>query len=790
MSGPSHGLRWPRHLAGRGRYLADLKVPGAREAAFLRSPHAHAAILGIDVSAARAAPRIDAVFTHDDLSAVLRPWRATHGLFPDMVAPEQTALAAKRVRHVGEPVAIVVGANRAACEDALELIEVEYEALAPVAGVADALSGPAIHAEAPGNLCLEASRSTPGCAEAFAEADVVVEGAFRFGRHTGIPLEPRGLIADYEPGEGTLTVHHSHQCPSAMQEAFATLLGIEAHLVRVICPDVGGGFGIKQQVHADEMAVAAAARLIGRPVRFVADRLESMASDIQARHHEVTARLALDRSGRMIAIEVDDIHAIGPYPQYPRSSAGEGRAVLSLSGAPYALREASARSRAVFTNLGMSGHYRGVGHPIAAAVTEGLVDLAARRLGTDPWAIRRRNFATYGDGAPPSALGVCFEDLPFGACLDVLEARHPRASLDAWRAEARGRGQLAGYGIAVFIEMTSRGPGFYGDGDVRVSTRDYCTLRLEPNGAVSCLSSVTEQGQGVETGVAQIVAETIGMPRDHVRMVTGDTATTGHGGGTWGSRSLAIGGHAAWEAARALREEILEIAAGLLQRPRWDLSLRDGEISARDARTGMSLAELAALAHYRPHHLPYGGQPKLIASASFGPLDAPFRAGCGVQLSCVEIDPETGMLRLARHAVAHYCGAVVNPLLVDGQIKGGVVQGLGAALTEELDYDAEGQLLNATLAEYRVPMPVETPEIEVHHVHHPEEAAQDGRPPRHVGVGEAGTAGASAAVLNAVNDALSPRGAALWQIPATPVRVLAALDAAQGSAGVKSRTAR
>lgn len=776
MNGPSHGLRWPRHLAGRGRYLADLSVPGAREAAVLRSPHAHADILSIDATAARAAPGIDAVFTHDDLAAVLRPWRATHGLFPDMVAPEQTALAAGRVRHVGEPVAIVVGASRAACEDALELIEVDYAPRPAIAGVADALSGPAIHAGAPGNLCLEAARSTPGCAAAFAGADLVVEASFRFGRHTGIPLEPRGLIADYEPGEGTLSVHHSHQCPSAMQEAFAALLGIEAHLVRVVCPDVGGGFGIKQQVHADEMAVAAAARLLGRPVRFVADRLESMASDIQARHHEVTARLALDRSGRMLAIDVDDIHLIGPYPQYPRSSAGEGRAVLSLSGAPYALGEASARSRAVFTNLGMSGHYRGVGHPIAAAVTEGLVDIAARRLGADPWALRRRNFATYGPGSPPSALGVSFEDLPFAACLDVLEARHPRAALDAWREAARGRGQLAGYGIAVFIEMTSRGPGFYGDGDVRVSTRDHCTLRLEPNGAVTCLSSVTEQGQGVETGVAQIVAETIGLPRERVRMVTGDTAGGGHGGGTWGSRSLAIGGRAAWEAARELREEILEIAAELLQRPPWDLAIREGVIVAGDAGTGMDLAELAALAHFRPHHLPDGRQPKLVASASFGPLDAPFRAGCGVQLSCLEIDPETGILRLARHAVAHFCGAVVNPLLVDGQIKGGVAQGLGAALTEELDYDAEGQLRNATLAEYRVPMAVETPEIEVLHVHPPSEAG-NGRPPRWVGVGEAGTSGASAAVLNAVNDALAPRGAALWQIPATPARILAALDA-------------
>ncbi len=767
------GLRWPRLVTGRGRYLADLSVRGAREAALLRSPYSHAEILSVDAENARGAVGIDAVFFHDDLAAVLKPWRGAHGLFPTMVAPEQSALARDRVRHVGEPVALVVGESRAACEDALELIEVEYAPLPAVADIDAALAGdvPPIHPEAPGNLCLEAEAG-----RGFEGGDIVVGARFEFGRHTGVPLEARGLIADYAPGEGSLTVHHSHQCPAAMQEAFAALLGIEAHLVRIICPDVGGGFGIKQQMYADEMAVAAAARLLGRPVRFIADRLESMASDIQARHHRVEARLALDGDGQMRAIEADDVHAIGPYSQYPRSSAGEGRAVLSLTGAPYALETAKARSRAVFTNMGLSGHYRGVGHPIAAAVTEGLVDLAARRIGADPWTLRRQNFALYGEGRAPSALGVQFEPLPFGACLDTLEAAHPRPALDTWRDDARGRGLLAGYGIAVFIEMTSRGPGFYGNGNVRVSTRDYCTVRLEPNGAIAATSSVTEQGQGVETGVAQILAGTLGVPLERVRLSTGDTASSGPGGGTWGSRSLAIGGHAAWDAARQLRAEILEIAGDLLQRPASSLDLRHGGIITEDGPTGLDLGELAALAHFRPHELPGGRQPRLVASASFGPLDAPFRAGCGVQLSCVEIDPETGLVRAVKHAVAHWCGPVVNALMVDGQIKGGVAQGLGAALTEELVYDCEGQLLTGSLAEYRVPMPVETPDITVHHVQAPETTA--GGPPRHTGVGEAGTAGAAGAVMNAVNDALAPRRAALWQIPATPARVLGALDAA------------
>lgn len=782
MSGrAAPGLRWPRLLTGRGRYVADLAVRGAREAAFVRSPHAHADIRGVNVAEARAAPGIDAVFLHDDLAAVLRPWRGSHGLFPDLAAPEQTALARDRVRHVGEPVALIVGESRALCEDAAELVAVDYAPLAAVTGPEDAVApeAPTLHAEAPGNVCLERAVRSEGLEQTFRDAALTVEATFGFGRHTGVPLEPRGLIAAYDAAEGRLVVHHSHQCPAAMQDAFAQLLGLEERRVRVICPDVGGAFGIKQQVYADEMAVVAAAVLLRRPIRFLADRLESMASDIQARHHVVRGALAVSAEGAIRAIDVDDIHAIGPYSQYPRSSAGEGRAMLSLSGAPYAMAAAGARTRAVFTNLGMSGHYRGVGHPIAAAVTEGLVDLAARRLGEDPWAFRRRNFAPY-DGAPrTSALGVAFEPLPFAACLDALEAGGRRARLDAWRRDARARGVLAGYGIAAFVEMTTRGPGFYGDGGVRVSTRDGCTLRLEPSGAVRGASSVTEQGQGVETAVAQIVADALGAPLDQVEILTGDTAVAHHGGGTWGSRSLAVGGHAAWTAARRLRAEILEIAGALLQTDPAALDLQGGAVRDQDGAPRIALSELAALCHFQPHKIPGERQPQLTASAAFGPLDAPFRAGCGVQLSAVEIDPETGLVRAVDHVVAHFCGAVVNPLLVDGQIKGGVVQGLGAALSEELAYDADGQLLSATLADYRVPMAPETPDIEVLHVERPAGAADDNddAPPRFIGVGEAGTAGASAAALNAINDALAPRDAALWRIPATPARVLAALGA-------------
>ncbi len=777
------GLRWPRLLAGRGRYVGDLAVRGMREVAFLRSPFAHATIRTIDCAAARGLPGIDAVLTHADLAHVVRPFRGTNALFETLVAPEQTALASSHVRHVGEPMALVVGDSRAACEDAVEAIEWDVDPLPVVSDPERAVSAdaPCLHVAAPDNVCLAMEASSAGVDETFATAETIIDATFRFARHTGVPMEPRSLIASFDPSDGALSVLHSHQCPAAMQQAFAALLDLPAHRIDITCPDVGGAFGIKQQLYADELAVVATSILLGRPLRFLADRLESMASDIQARHHVVYARLGAASDGSLVALDVDDLLAIGPYSQYPRTSVGEGRALLTCTAAPYRVPEARARSRAVFTNLGMAGHYRGVGHPIATAVTEGLMEEAARRLGVDRLAFRRRHLRSVDDGPQRTALGPTFEPLRYAACLDALAAAIPTSDLEVWRDRVRASGALAGFGYAVFIEMTARGPAFYGDGGAEISTRDGCFVRLEPSGAVRVNASVTEQGQGVETAVAQVVADTVGIALSDVAIVTGETANTTHGGGTWASRSLASGGHAAFQAARTLRAEILSLAAALLQCGPETLDIIGGSIVDRDdSNERMTLKQLAAVCHFRPHQLPAGRQPALEAVASFGPTDAPFRAGCGVQLSAVEVDPDTGVVRLVRHAVAHDCGAIANPLFVDGQLKGGIAQGLGAALWEELVYDDQGQLLSGSLADYKVPTALEIPDIQI--VHLPAGAAEEDpdTPPRFVGVGEAGTAGAPAAVMNAINDALAPRGAKLFQMPATPERVLQALGAARG----------
>ncbi|MFL9823526.1 xanthine dehydrogenase family protein molybdopterin-binding subunit [Rhodoplanes sp. SY1] len=766
-----HRRTW-RLLHGRGRYVGDVKIPGMLHAAFVRSPHGHARIDAIDTTAAKVLPGVAAVFTGADIATVCKPWRGVHGLFPSLNAPLQHALAIDTARFAGEPVALVVATSRAVAEDAAALITIDWTPLPAVADPQAARDGAdVIHPDLGTNVCLVQSQASGDVFAAFAGAAVVAEETFRFGRHTGVPIEARGLVAEFDPTERRLTVHHSHQCPHQMQNDFAVLLGLAEHRVRVIAPDIGGGFGIKQQLYGDEIAVCAAAMLLGRPVAWTADRLESFTADIHAREHVVHGRVALSAEGDILAFDVDDLHAIGPYSQFPRSSAGEGRAVVAQTGAPYKFDAIRARATAVFQNKGMSGHYRGVGQPIACAVTEVLIDHAARKAGLEPIAVRRRNLVRAADLPYAAPTGVTYARLAFEECFATLDAHLDIAALQVECAEARAKGRLRGVGLACFVEMTARGSGFYGGGGVAVSSRDGCTLRLEPTGGIRALSCITEQGQGAETGVLQVIAAAVGVPLDAVEMITGDTATSFHGGGTWGSRCMAIGGEAAWRAGRALRAEILDIAARLLQADAAALDIRDGAVvEAASGAVRFTLAEIGAIGHFRPHEVP-GAQPQLVASASYG-SEAPFRPGCGLQLAVVEIDPATGAVRLERFVVVHECGLVVNPLLVDEQIRGGVVQGLGAALFEELLYDADGQLLNGSLADYLVPTAPELCDIALLHAHGPALGPDD---LGIAGVGEAGTTGASAAVLCAVNDALSGRGVTLVQIPCTPERILTAL---------------
>lgn len=763
-----------RHVAGRGNFVTDLVLPRMVHAAFVRSPMAKGRIIDLDVHAAAQAPGVLRVFTAADLNPLCQPWTGTLDHFAPMVSTPQNILAEKDVLWAGHPVAMILARSRAEAEDACELVLLDIEDLpASVDGHAALEAGAPMAVDGlDSNLCFQTVLETEAVDDAFASAAHVVEGEFIFGRHTAVTLEPRAIIADFDPSCGQLTVHHGTQTPYQFQDVYARHFGISEGKVRVVAPDVGGSFGMKLHVYNEEMAVVAASIAIGRPVRFVADRLESFVSDIHARDHKVGARMAVAGDGTILAMDVRDMTQIGPYSTYPRTSVAEGNQVIRLMGAPYKMPDYRGRLAVVFQNKVQTSQYRAVGHPIACAVTEVLVDRAAEALDLDPFDIRARNLLP--DTAYPhvSATGYQFEKLSHEACLAMLRQM---MDYDAMRMEQgflRAKGIYRGIGIAPFVEITNPGAAFYGIGGARISAQDGAIVRLTPAGDVHCAVSVTEQGQGTETIIAQIVADQLGVDPSHVKVTTGDTDTTPSGGATWACRGAGIGGETALRAGRKLQNQILFLAGQILQADPAGLALTGGAIV--DALSGlerMSLAEIGRIATYRPDTLPEGTDNSLTASQHFAPSGFPFDFTNGIQASHVEVDVETGLVRLLKHWVVEDCGRIINPLLVDEQIRGGVVQGLGPALFEECVYDENGQLTNGSLADYLVPMACEMPDIVIGHVETPTQDTILGAK----GVGEAGTAAAGAAVMNAVNDALKPQGARISQTPMTPHRILKAL---------------
>jgi aerobic carbon-monoxide dehydrogenase large subunit len=608
--------------------------------------------------------------------------------------------------------------------------------------------------------------------QAFAGSDAVVEADFIFGRHTGVTLEPRSVVADWNVAEARLTIYQGTQAPHMVQNIAALHLGLRESQVRVVCNDVGGSFGIKVHIYADEMATYALAKLLRRPMKFVADRVESFNTDIHARDHRCKGKIGVKRDGTITAFEIDDLTGIGPYSMYPRTSAIEANQVVNLVGGPYTNRNYRARARVVFQNKNVMCQYRAVGHPIACSVTEGLVDLAALKIGMDPVEIRRRNLIA--DDAYPCASpsGLRFEQLSHHASLAKIVEMMNYQALRAAQANLRKHGILRGIGIASFIEVTNPSAAFYGIGGARISSQDGVVVRLDAQGSVICQTSITEQGQGSESLTAQIVGSVLGVSMDRVRVVLGDTDVTPYGGGTWASRGAGIGGEAALQAAKILRKNIVDVAVVILQSTPVELDIVDNAVvNVGDGAPRIELHELARIVYFRPDTLPPGIQPELMATRHFVPREYPFAFTNGVQAALVEVDADTGFVRLLKHWVVEDCGTIINPQLVDEQIRGGVVQGLGAALFEKCVYDDRGQLTNANMADYLVPMPGEMPDIDVGHVVSPTRESELGAK----GAGEAGTAGAAAAVTNAVNDALKPFGIIITEIPLTPQVILTAL---------------
>jgi carbon-monoxide dehydrogenase large subunit len=769
-----------RLLQGRGAFIDDLRFARLAHVAFFRSPYAHARIKRLDFAKALKQPGIIGVFDGRAVAEYCTPWVAVLAHLKGIKSPPQHAIAIERACSQGEACAAVVAESRSQAEDAVGLIEADWEELPVVVDMEEALQGKTlVHEDFGDNVCFRRELDTEGAAAAFERADWVVEDTFHFGRHTGVCLEGRAILADYNAGEHSLTVYQATQAPHMMQDIFSRHLNIPEANVRVITKDVGGSFGIKVHVYPDEMATAALSVMLRRPVKFVADRLESFVSDIHCREHRAKVKVALSKDGEILAFDLDDLTAIGPYSVYPRTSGIEGNQVVNLTGGPYRHREYRARLNVVFTNKNVTCQYRAVGHPIAVALTEGIVDLAAQKLGMDPAEFRRRNLIA--DDAYPYTFpsGLKFEKLSHHQCLDKLLDVMGYEKLRKEQEHLRSKGVYRGIGLAAMIEVTNPSPAFYGVGGARISAQDGATLRLDPTGMVTVMCSVTEQGQGSEAIFAQIAASAVGVSLEKIRVITGDTGVTPYGGGTWASRGAGIGGEAVLQAGRALRANILEVAAAILKLDRQELDVASNAIVSRlTLEKKLDLAELGRIAYFRPDTLPPEFQSELTVTRHYTPRQYGFAFTNGIQASLVEVDAETGFVRLLGHWCVEDSGTVINPMLADEQLRGGIVQGIGAALYEECLYGPDGQLLNGNMADYLVPMAGEMPDIVCAHVETPTLQSQLGAK----GVGEAGTAGAPAAVMNAINDALAPLGARVTRMPFTPERILDGIAQARSRA--------
>ncbi|HET7340939.1 MAG TPA: xanthine dehydrogenase family protein molybdopterin-binding subunit, partial [Methylomirabilota bacterium] len=548
----------PRLLTGRGRYVDDLVVPRMLHVAFVRSEHAHAELRSLDVAAARRAPGVAAVLTGEEARRLCRPCRGILQHYTGMKTGAMLPLAVGHVRCVGEPVAAIAADTRGAAVDAAALVRVRYRPLRAVLSprAATAPGAPLIHPELGDNVVYEARLTGGDAAAALASSARTWCRTFTSGRQTGVPLEPRSLVAEFEPATRRLTVWMSTQVPHMMQAVLAELLDVPEHHVRVIAPDVGGSFGIKIHVYQDDLAACALAVALGRPVKWVAGRRESFLSDIHAREQTIEVEVGATSHGVLTGMSARITAAVGPYSAFPRSSVVEGGQVLRLLPGPYRLRDYEGALSVVAQNKVITSQYRAVGHPIAAAVTESLLDQIARDLGLDPADVRRRNLVRPEDLPWTSPTANVYDSGSYRAALEHLLEVARYDELRREQARARAAGRHLGIGLACFLELTGPGAQFYGIGGAPISGQDGATVRLEPSGAVTALVGVTNQGQGTPTALAQIVADELALPVEAVAVLSGDTALTPHGGGTWASRGMPIGGSATLLAARALAAKI------------------------------------------------------------------------------------------------------------------------------------------------------------------------------------------------------------------------------------------
>jgi aerobic carbon-monoxide dehydrogenase large subunit len=758
----------PRLLTGQASYVDDHRPARMLYAAFLRSPHAHARIRRLDASAALALPGVAAVLTGEDIARSSKPVRAASKT-PNVKTTSYPPLALGKVRHVGEAVAMVAAESRYVAEDAVERIVIEYEPLPVIRDVESALqpASPVLHEEVETNLLVSREFARGDVDAALAGAAVVVRERFRFHRHTPVCMENRGCLAEYATASGALSLRSSAQCPGLVRDVLADLLDIPEHLIRVIATDVGGGFGAKASLYPEEIATCVMARRLGRPVKWIGDRREDLLATTHAWDEIVDAELGLNPDGTIVGLRADVTADVGGYSIYPWTAAIEPVQTISFLPGPYRVPTYRGRARGFATNKAPLGPYRGVGRPPAVFVIEGLMDRAARRLGLDPTEIRLRNFIRDEDFPYKSPSGIVWDRSSFTESLrKAREALDYKAARDE-QARARAAGRWVGIGIASYVELTGIGSAIPVSPGMPVSTgTEAATIRFDPAGKVTAVFGVASHGQGLETTLAQIVADEVGVPIEDVRVVHGDTDASPYGTGTYASRSLVLAGGAAILAGRSVREKMLVIAGHLLEADPADVTLADGRCAVRGMPDrSVAVRQIARAAYSGAKQLPKGLEPGLEATRFYDPYYG--TASNATHAAMVEIDRATLEVKTLRYVVVEDCGRMVNPLIVDGQVHGGVAQGIGAALLEEIVYDDQGQLLSGTLMDYVVPSACEIPTMEVHHVETPSPVALGG----FRGMGEGGTIGAPAAIANAVADALAPLQIEIAELPVTPERL-------------------
>lgn len=765
----------PRLLTGLGAYTDDRQVMRVLHVAFRRSDQAHARIRSIDCSAARAAPGVVAVLTAEDLSAAVQPLVATSRM-PNYYPTPLLPLAQHKVRYVGEPVVGVIAQSRYHAEDALELIAIDYEPLAAVSDPeAAARSGAALLHEEAGTNVLVSREFKRGDVDAAAQsAPVRVKGRFRMHRKTALAIEPRACLAEYEAGREALTLHSATQVPGIVRDALATALDIPGHRIRVVAPDVGGGFGGKGSLYPEEIFVCAAARQLRRAVKWTSDRLEDLAASNQAFDEIVDAELALDADGRILALSADVVGDVGAYSVYPWTAGLEPVQVVSFLPGPYRIQHYRARTRAVATSKAPTGPYRGVGRPISTFVMERLMDMAAARIGMDAKDIRLKNLVAAEELPYKVASGIVWDKSGFQECLNAACAAIGYDSLRAEQKEARAAGRWVGIGIACYAELTGIGSRISVAPGMPINTgTETAIVRIDSTGAVTAAFGVAAHGQGLETTLAQVVAEHLGARFDDIRIVQGDSSAVPGGTGTYASRSMVLAGGAGTLAAQAVREKVLNAASHLLEASVADLVAEDGRVTVVGTDRSISFREVARAVYSELARLPAEARGELAATRTYDPVFGTTSAA--THIATVEIDPETYEIRVERFVVAEDCGRLVNPLIVDGQVHGGVAQGIGAALYEEVIYDERGQVTTGSLVDYLVPSACEIPPMLVVHLESESPTTLGG----FRGMGEGGTIGAPAAVANAVADALAPLGIEINELPATPERLFRLIEAAR-----------